>query len=88
MKNAVKKFRLEWREAMKLSRSRKAFGRKGMIFFVRVAAKKCIFFGEFGGENANSPKERCDFVESLCGWEVYSDRKICWRESRQSEGKV
>ena len=63
----VQKFRLEWREAMKLSRSRKAFGRKGMIFFVRVAAKKCTFIGEFGGEKAHSPKERCDFVESCCG---------------------
>ena len=40
---------------------------KAMIFFVRVAAKKSTFIGEFGGEKAHSPKERCDFVESCCG---------------------
>ena len=42
------------------------FRRKGMIFFVRVAAKKCTFIGEFGGEKAHIRKERCDFVESCC----------------------
>ena len=42
-------------------------GGKGRFFFVRVAVKEFKFFGEFGGEKAHIPKERCDFVEKSCG---------------------